>query len=117
MAEDFTDLLDRMEPERRERIERRIQEIRRTPLYKLRKALDLTQEQIADELGVGQAAVSRFERRPDMYLSTLRRFIEAMGGELEVRARFPGGEVVLTDLGKEEEQKDTDGESREVVGL
>lgn len=103
MARDFTDLLEHMTPERRQRIERRVRQIRTTPLYQLRRALHLTQAQVAEELGVGQAALSRFERRPDMYLSTLRRFVEAVGGELEVRARFPGGDVVITDFGEEDE--------------
>jgi transcriptional regulator with XRE-family HTH domain len=96
---DFNNLLAEMSPERRERIEREVEEIRSAPLYQLRKALQFTQEQVANELGIGQAAVSRLERRPDMYLSTLRRFIEAMGGELELRAHFPGGDVALEDLG------------------
>src|SRR5579871_193740 len=69
------------------------------PLHQLRQALKLSQEQVAEELGVTQAAVSRLEHRPDLFVSTLRRFIEAMGGELEVRAHFPTGTVTLADLG------------------
>jgi transcriptional regulator with XRE-family HTH domain len=99
MAEDVNHLLAAMSLDGRNRVEREVERIRSTPLYQLRKALALTQEQVAQELGVGQAAVSRLERRPDMYLSTLRRFVEAMGGELEIRARFPSGEVIIEDLG------------------
>jgi predicted transcriptional regulator len=98
MAENVDHLFAEMSAERRDRVEREVERIRSAPLYQLRKALSLTQEQLAQELGIGQAAVSRLERRPDMYLSTLRRFVEAMGGELEIRARFPAGDVIIEDL-------------------
>ncbi len=58
-------------------------------LAEIRRARDLSQESLAETLHVGQAAVSKLEKRADMYLSTLRRFVEAMGGELELTARFP----------------------------
>lgn len=58
-------------------------------LAELRRARRLTQEQLASDLHVNQASVAKLERRTDMYLSTLRRFVEAMGGELELVARFP----------------------------
>lgn len=111
MARDFNDLLAQLTPERRERIEREAEEIRSSPLYRLRKALQLTQAQIAEELGIGQAAVSRLERRSDMYLSTLRRFVAAMGGELEIRARFGGHDVIIENLGQlagDEEMESTE---------
>ena len=63
------------------------------PLYELRTARNMTQENLARTLGVNQAAVSKMERRADMYVSTLREFISAMGGELEITARFPEGSV------------------------
>ena len=58
----------------------------------LRKLLDArqrSQEQIAQRLGVQQAAVSKLERRTDMYISTLRSLVQAMGGELDIIVRFP----------------------------
>ena len=58
-------------------------------LAELRRAREMTQEQLAADLHVGQASIAKLERRADMYLSTLRRFVEAMGGELEIVARFP----------------------------
>ena len=61
-------------------------------LRELRAALGVTQEQLASRLGVQQAAVSRLERRPDMTLSSLRRYVEALGGELEINVRTPDGE-------------------------
>lgn len=68
------------------------------PLNQLRQALKLSQEQIAREMGVSQAAISHLENREDLLVGTLRRFVEAMGGKLELRARFPTGEVTLDDL-------------------
>ena len=61
------------------------------PLFELRKARRLSQEELAARLNVRQAAVSKVERRADLYLSTLRRHIEAMGGTLIIQAEFPDG--------------------------
>jgi len=63
------------------------------PLQELRQAHQMSQERIAEILHTKQANVSRIERRTDMYISTLRSYIEAMGGELDIIARFPNGEV------------------------
>lgn len=58
-------------------------------LRELRKARERSQEVMGRTLNVNQTAVSKIERRADMYVSTLRSFIEAMGGELDIIARFP----------------------------
>ena len=58
-------------------------------LQQLRKARERSQEVVGEILHINQAAVSKIERRTDMYVSTLRSFIQAMGGELEIVARFP----------------------------
>ena len=58
-------------------------------LRQVREARDRTQEAIAKKLKINQAAVSKLERRTDMYVSTLRKLIRAMGGELDIVARFP----------------------------
>jgi Fe-S cluster biogenesis protein NfuA len=55
---------------------------------------------MAEKLHIKQAAVSKLERRTDMYLSTLRSYIEAMGGALEIRAVFPDGDVKIDLLNK-----------------
>jgi DNA-binding transcriptional regulator YiaG len=60
-------------------------------LSQLRKAKGLTQEAMADLLGVSQAEVSKMERRTELYVGTLRKFIEAMNGELVLAARFSDG--------------------------
>lgn len=56
----------------------------------LRKELGLTQESLAEQLGVRQADVSKLEKRSDMLISTLRNYLEAMGGKLDLVARMPG---------------------------
>lgn len=58
-------------------------------LRQLREAREQSQKDLAEKLGVNQAAVSKLERRSDLYLSTLRGYVEAIGGELEIVARFP----------------------------
>ena len=86
-----------MAPESRARseatAERLIQEM---ALGELRAARALTQEHLSTLLGVQQSAISKLERRADMYVSTLRHVIEAMGGRLEIRAVFPEGDVRIT---------------------
>ncbi len=94
MAKNFKLLQERMSPERRARNEAAARAIEKElALDELREARDLTQEQLARVLRVNQAAVSKMERRADMYLSTLHGIIRAMGGELEIRAIFPDGVV------------------------
>jgi transcriptional regulator with XRE-family HTH domain len=66
------------------------------PLHELRRARQLSQEQLATELGATQPEISKIEHRTDMYVSTLRRFVEAMGGRLEIVAQFPDGSVRIT---------------------
>lgn len=63
------------------------------PLQALRLARGLSQKTLAEVLHVQQPAVAKMEKRTDMYLSTLRNHIRAMGGELDIIARFPDGEV------------------------
>ncbi len=67
----------------------------------LRRALDLTQQQVAASLGINQVAVSKMEGQTDMYVSTLRRFVEAMGGELRIVAHFPEGNVEINQFKRE----------------
>ena len=81
---------------RREKIEARAAELiaEEMSLQDLRKALTLTQARIAETLGIGQDSVSRLEKRSDLLLSTLRGYIEAMGGSLSLIAEFPNREPV-----------------------
>lgn len=86
----------------RARVEARARELmaEEMSLQDLRKAIGKTQTAIAKRLKVGQDAVSKLETRSDMYISTLRGFVRAMGGELELVARFPDRPPVrLEELG------------------
>ena len=63
------------------------------PLQELRQARSLSQERLAQILDTKQANISRIEKRADMYISTLRSYVQAMGGELQIIAHFPEGNV------------------------
>ena len=68
-------------------------------LQELRQAHKLTQKRMAEVLGIGQDSVSRLEQRSDLLISTLRNYVEAMGGTLSLVAEFPDKEpVILTGL-------------------
>lgn len=96
MARSFKELQGKMSAERRSRDEAAADKlVEGMALDELREARDLTQEQLARVLRVNQAAVSKMERRADMYITTLQGVVKAMGGRLEIRAVFPDGVVRL----------------------
>ena len=68
------------------------------PLQELRLARGLSRQQLAELLHVQQPSIAKLEKRTDMYVSTLRSHIEAMGGQLEVVARFPEGVVKISNF-------------------
>ncbi len=74
------------------------------PLNELRQARGLSQKMLAEVLHIQQPAIAKLEKRTDMYLSTLRSHIEAMGGQLEVVARFPDGAVMISNFSELERQ-------------
>ena len=83
---------------RQKRVQARALEL--VTLKDLRLAAQQTQEQLAATLGVGQDTISRLEKRSDMLLSTLRHYVESMGGKLELVAQFPNRPpVVIEHLG------------------
>jgi len=99
MARKYSGLRARMSPEARERAATRAKAmLEEMPLHELRRARGLSQETLAAKLKVRQASISKLERRADMYISTLRSHIEAMGGKLEIVARFPDGEVRISNF-------------------
>jgi transcriptional regulator with XRE-family HTH domain len=102
-------MMDRLPAERREQVKARAAELiaEELTLRDLRKARDLTQERMAEMLDIGQDSVSRLEQRSDLLLSTLRSYVNAMGGSLELIARFPDRPAVsLSGLsGLESERK------------
>jgi DNA-binding Xre family transcriptional regulator len=106
MANKFEMLRGKMSPKRREvnRIAAQ-QMVAEMPLEELRSARNITQTHLASLLQITQASVSKMEKRTDMYVSTLRSFVQAMGGELEIRAIFPDGVVKIdqfSDLASDE---------------
>lgn len=109
MAKKFSELRAKMPPESRARAQGKTKKLlAEMALDELREARKLTQENLAEILHVNQAAVSKLENRVDMYVSTLRRFVEAMGGELIISASFPDGAVRISHfehLTKEERQE------------
>jgi DNA-binding XRE family transcriptional regulator len=96
MAIDAKDFIKKLPQKERKAIAKRSAELiaEEVTLQELRKALHCSQEKVAEQLGVNQAAVSKIEHRTDMYVSTLRAYIEAMGGSLEIVAQFPGSPPV-----------------------
>lgn len=99
MAKKFADLRAQMSPESRARAEAKAQAmLAEMPLNELRQARGLSQKMLAEVLHVQQPSIAKIEKRTDMYISTLRSHIEAMGGELEVVARFPDGAVKISNF-------------------
>ncbi len=85
----FTDLTRSFSPERRAKVAARAAVLHEEmTLEELRTARELSQEAVAAVLEVGQPAIAKLERRRDMHVSSLRRYVEALGGELELRAKF-----------------------------
>ena len=101
----FKDLTKGYTRERRARIEARKTELRAAMLlHELRQARAMTQKALGEALNVKQPAVARLERRADMYVSNLRAYIEAMGGRLSIVAKFPQGDVRITNFSDMDEE-------------
>lgn len=97
----FAELRKRMPPSRRARNAAATSEtLAEMALHELRQARERSQEELARALKVGQPAVAKLERRTDMYVSNLRRYVEALGGSLEITARFGEARVVITNFGE-----------------
>lgn len=106
MAKKFRDLRKAMSEEAQARShEKAMAMMAELPLAELRQARHFSQEQLASILEVKQPAVAKMEKKVDMYISTLRRFVEAMGGELEIRAHFPEGDVRINQFEDLEEKQ------------
>ncbi len=99
----FSDLTNNFSPERQALVEEKVRVLKQEmALHELRKARRQSQVDLAQRLEVNQPAVAKMERRADMYVSNLRRFIEGMGGELEIVAHFPEGSVTITNFSEVE---------------
>ena len=94
MAKKFQELRARMSPDAQARSAARTEAMLvEMQLQDLRKARNLTQVTVAKTMQIEQAAVSKLEHRDDMYLSTLRSYVKALGGELKLVASFPDAEI------------------------
>ena len=91
MGTNIRQRIARLGPRRRAKIQTRVAQLvaEDLSLQELRKAMHRTQVELAKALKVGQDTISRYEQRTDMLLSTLQVYVQAMGGELELIARFP----------------------------
>jgi DNA-binding XRE family transcriptional regulator len=91
MATTLKDKMKALPPKRRAKVEARAAELiaEEMSLRDLRKAHELTQKRMAEALDMGQEGISRIEQRSDLLLSTLRSYVEAMGGQLRLTAEFP----------------------------
>lgn len=103
----FSALRAKLSPESQARVEQKKINLREEmALHELREALRLTQAALGETLHVDQSAVAKMEKRTDMYVSNVRRFVEAMGGELRVTAHFPEGDVIITNFADVRELED-----------
>lgn len=102
----FAELRARMSPEAQAQAEVEAQRLgEEMDLAEVRRALKLSQEEIGQKLQIKQGSVAKIEKRADMYVSTLRRFIEAMGGGLEIVARFPDHAVKIRNFSELNEKR------------
>lgn len=98
MARPFKELRDRMSPEARARVDRRVREtLLEMSLQEIRRGVSgVTQTELAELMQVTQGAISQLEKRHDVLLSNLAEYIRALGGKLELIARFPDSDVRIT---------------------
>ncbi|MDR3557309.1 MAG: XRE family transcriptional regulator [Syntrophobacteraceae bacterium] len=108
MARKFSQLEAKMSPEAISRSDAHYREmVAEMPLHELRRARGVSQEMLAKELHIKQPNVAKMEKRTDIYISTLRSAIEAMGGTLDIVARFPDGSVKISNFSSIEESAGT----------
>ncbi|MBW4619702.1 MAG: helix-turn-helix domain-containing protein [Cyanosarcina radialis HA8281-LM2] len=108
MAKKLNEIIQKLPKDRQQKIEERAQELiaQEMTLRDLRKARELTQERMAELLKIRQDSISKLEKRSDLLLSTLRSYVKAMGGELQLTAKFPDRPpVVLTGLAELEDEE------------
>ena len=99
MTKNFSELRAKMGHERRARNDAAVKAtLAEMPLNELRNARGLSQQMLAETLHIQQPAIAKLEKRADMYISTLRSHIRAMGGELDIIARFPDGDVKISNF-------------------
>jgi hypothetical protein len=97
MSRNVNDIIRKLSPAQRKRVETRAAQLmaEEMTLRQLRQACKLTQQKVARSLRIGQEGVSKIERRSDLLISTLRDFVQAMGGQLSLVVEFPDREPVI----------------------
>lgn len=97
MSRNVNDIIKKLSPAQRKKVETRAAQFiaEEMTLRQLRRACKLTQEKVAKSLRIGQEGVSKLEKRSDLLLSTLRDYLEAMGGHLSLVVEFPDREPVI----------------------
>jgi len=109
----FAELRAKMSAKGRSRAATKSRRLRREmDLAELRRALELSQQQLAKRLRVNQPEVAKIEKRADMLLSTLGAVLRAMGADLKIVARFPEHDVQIRSLAKIPRKREADNESR-----
>lgn len=99
MTRKFSTLRAKMSPQSRARAAARAKALAtEMPLHELRRARELSQVKLAEVLHLKQTEISKIERRTDIYIGTLREYTRAMGGDLEIVAKFPDGEVKIANF-------------------
>jgi DNA-binding XRE family transcriptional regulator len=94
----WSTLRSAMSPAAQTRVDARVRDtLASMPLAEIRKAIGMTQTELAESLDMAQGSVSKIENQADMYLSTLRKYVHAMGGELHLTAEFPDGRKIEID--------------------
>lgn len=113
MAKKFAELEAKMSPVSRARSDDIYKKLlAEMPMHELRQAKALSQAELAETLNINQAAVSKMENRADMYISTLRNYIRALGGDLEIVARFPEGIVRINNFADQDTVPNAPGASK-----
>ena len=97
MSRNVNDVINKLTPAQRKKVAARAAQLiaEEMTLRQLRRARKLTQQKIAKSLHIGQEGVSKLEKRSDLLISTLRSYVEAMGGNLSLVAEFPNRDPVV----------------------
>jgi DNA-binding XRE family transcriptional regulator len=97
MPRNVNDIINKLSPAQRKKVEARAAQLiaEEMTLRDLRRARKLTQQRMAKSLHIGQEGVSKLEKRSDLLISTLRSYVEAMGGSLSIIAEFPDRQPVM----------------------
>jgi hypothetical protein len=97
MSRNVNDIINKLSPTQRKKVETRAAQLiaEEMTLQQLRQACKLTQQKVAKSLRIGQEGVSKIEKRSDLLISTLRDFVQAMGGQLSLVVEFPDREPVI----------------------